>query len=56
MNASKLSKVKQCYTHNNKRGTGTRYAYSPGGGLSESYISAFQGTPRMKTDIEYQIR
>ena len=56
MNASKLANVKQCYAHNNKRGTGIRYAYSPGGGLSEAYIGAFNGTPRMRTDTEYQIR
>lgn len=56
MNASRLSNVKQCYAHNIKRGTGIRFAYSQGGGLSEGYIGAFNGTPRMKTDIEYQIR
>lgn len=56
MNASRLSNVKQCYAHNIKRGTGIRYAYSPGGGLSEAYIGAYNGRPRMKTDIEYQIR
>lgn len=56
MNASRLRNVKQCYAHNIKRGTGIRYAYSPGGGLSEAYIGASNGTPRMKTDIEYQIR
>jgi len=55
MNSARLANVKQCFAHNIKPGTGIRLGYGHGGGLSESYIPAFTGNPRMKTDIEYQI-
>lgn len=55
LNGSKLSNVKQCFTHNNKPGTGLRLALGQYG-LSQSFIPQFVSTPRMKTDIEYQIK
>lgn len=48
--------VKQCYTLNVKPGSGLRLAHGYGGGLSQTYIDPFKGVPRMKTDIEYQIK
>ena len=48
--------VKQCYTLNVKPGSGLRLTHGYGGGLSQSYIDPFKGVPRMKTDVEYQIK
>lgn len=48
--------VKQCFTLNVKPGSGLRLSRGFGGGLSQSYIDPYRGIPRMKTDIEYQIR
>lgn len=48
--------VKQCYTLNVKPGSGLRLAHGYGGGLSQAYIDPFKGPPRMKTDLEYQIK
>ena len=56
MNRSRLNNVKQCFTLNVDPGTGCRLGYGYGGGLSETFVPRFQGIPRMKTDIEYQIR
>lgn len=56
MHSARLSNVKQCFAHNNDPGTGLRLAYGYGGGLSQNYIAPFRGTPRMKTDIEWQIK
>ncbi|KAI4098483.1 MAG: hypothetical protein L6R37_006470 [Teloschistes peruensis] len=55
MSDSRLQNVKQCFTHNVRPGTGIRFSYGWGGGLSENYIAAFQGSPRMKTDVEFQV-
>lgn len=48
--------VKQCYTLNVQHGSGLRLTHGYGGGLSQSFIDPFKGVPRMKTDIEYQIK
>ncbi|KAG8529255.1 uncharacterized protein KY384_005890 [Bacidia gigantensis] len=56
MNGDRIRNVRQCFTHNKRRGQGIRFGYGFGGGLSESFIPAFNGAPRMKTDLEYQIR
>ena len=56
MNTSRPHNVKQCFAQNNAPGTGLRLGYGAGGGLSESFVQRFQGIPRMKTDIEHQIR
>jgi hypothetical protein len=48
--------VKQCYTLNNQAGSGLRLSHGFGGGLSQSYVEPFKGIPRMKTDLEYQIK
>ncbi|KAL8663280.1 MAG: hypothetical protein Q9202_004029 [Teloschistes flavicans] len=56
MSDSRLQNVKQCFTHNVRPGTGIRFSYGWGGGLSENYIPAFQGSPRMKTDVEFQVK
>ncbi|KAL8673351.1 MAG: hypothetical protein Q9168_002230 [Polycauliona sp. 1 TL-2023] len=54
MNETRLSNVKQCYTHNT-RGSGLRYSYGWGGGLIQGYVPPWNGQPRMKTDVEYQV-
>ncbi|KAI4111346.1 MAG: hypothetical protein LQ339_000545 [Xanthoria mediterranea] len=54
MNETRLSNVKQVYTHN-ARGTGLRYSYGWGGGLAQSFVPAWSGPTRMKTDVEYQV-
>ena len=56
MNREKLHNVRQCLALNERPGDGLRLGYSLGGGLSQSYQPGFKGTPRMKTDIEYQVR
>ena len=56
MNEARIPNVRQCFTHNKRPGSGIRYGYGFGGNLSETYIFPFEGTPRMKTDIEYQIK
>ena len=56
MTDERIPNVKQCFTHNRKPGSGTRFGYGFGGNLSETFIYPFDGTPRMKTDIEYQIK
>ena len=56
MNKTRLTNVKQCFSLNNRPGTGLRLGYGFGGGLSQSFLPAFPGRPRMKTDIEYQIK
>ncbi|KAL9102289.1 MAG: hypothetical protein Q9163_002558 [Psora crenata] len=55
MNEARIPNVKQCFCHNIKPGSGARIGYGFGSHLSETYIYPFEGTPRMKTDIEYQI-
>lgn len=55
MSDSRLQNVKQCFTPNKRPGTGLRYSYGWGGGLTENYVPAFSGPPRMKTDVEFQI-
>ncbi|KAL8705541.1 MAG: hypothetical protein Q9201_001358 [Fulgogasparrea decipioides] len=55
MSDTRLQNVKQCFTHNVRPGTGIRFSYGWGGGLAENYIPAYQGPPRMKTDVEYQV-
>ncbi|KAI4091810.1 MAG: hypothetical protein LQ344_003914 [Seirophora lacunosa] len=54
MSDSRLPNVKQCFTPN-KNGAGSRYSYGWGGNLMQNYIPAYKGTPRMKTDVEFQI-
>ncbi len=49
-------KVKQCFTLNKVAGSGLRISRGYGGGLSQTFIDPFRGVPRMKTDIEYQIK
>ena len=56
MNNERLHNVRQCFTLSDRVGDGIRLGYGFGGGLSQSYQAAFRGTPRMKTDIEYQIK
>lgn len=48
--------VKQCFTLNVKPGSGLRLARGYGGGLSQNYLEPFKGIPRIKTDVEYQIK
>lgn len=47
--------VRQCFALNARRG-GLRLSYGYGGGLTQNFIEPFGGIPRMKTDIEYQIK
>ena len=56
MNRARLQNVKQCFAFNIKPGEAVRLGYGYGGGLSQSYQPAFMGSPRMKTDVEYQIK
>lgn len=56
MNNSRLPNVKQCFTMNVKAGEGLRLTYGYGGNAGSNYIAPFKGTPRMGTDIEYQIQ
>lgn len=55
MNETRLSNVKQCYAFN-ARGSGHRLSYGWGGGLVSAYVPAWSGPPRMKTDVEYQVK
>ncbi|KAL8711114.1 MAG: hypothetical protein Q9220_004495 [cf. Caloplaca sp. 1 TL-2023] len=55
MSDARLRNVKQCFTHNVRSGTGIRFSYGFGGGLSENFVPAFNGPPRMKTDLEFQV-
>ncbi|KAL2056405.1 hypothetical protein ABVK25_003428 [Lepraria finkii] len=55
MSSERLHNVKQCFSFNIRPGEAVRLAYGWGGGLSQSYQPAFKGSPRMKTDVEYQI-
>lgn len=48
--------VKQVFCLNVNPRSGLRLSHGYGGGLSQSYIDPFKGVPRMKTDIEYQIK
>ncbi|KAI4204750.1 MAG: hypothetical protein LQ346_001574 [Caloplaca aetnensis] len=54
MTESRLRNVKHCLTPNNN-GSGSRFNYGWGGGLAESYIPRYNGSARMKTDVEFQI-
>ena len=56
MSSERLHNVKQCFSFNIRPGEAVRLAYGWGGGLSQSYQPAFKGSPRMKTDVEYQIK
>lgn len=56
MSDTRLQNVKQCFAPNVRPGTGIRFSYGWGGGLSENYVPAFNGPPRMKTDVEFQIK
>lgn len=55
MSDTRLQNVKQCFAPNVRPGTGIRFSYGWGGGLSENFVAAFNGPPRMKTDVEFQI-
>ena len=54
MDQSRLRNVKQCYSINNRGGLRLTYGWE--GGLSSTYVDSYRGIPRMKTDIEIQIR
>lgn len=56
LEGDKSRNVKQCYTLNNKAGSGLRLSRGFGNGLSQNYLDPFIGIPRMKTDVEYQIK
>lgn len=58
MNGQRLRNVKACLAQNDRagKGTGVRLTYSHMNAISSSPVLAFQGAPRMKTDVEYQIR
>ena len=56
MKRARLQNVKQCFSFNIRPGEAVRLAYGHGGGLSQSYQPPFMGSPRMKTDLEYQIK
>ncbi len=56
MNHERLNNVRQCFALNERPGDGIRIGYGYGGGLSQSFQPGFRGSPRMKTDIEFQIR
>lgn len=56
LNRSRLPNAKQCFTMNTRAGEGLRLAYGYNGTVGSNYIPAFRGTPRMGTDIEYQIK
>ena len=56
MDHQKLNNVRQCFTQNQKPGSGLRLAWGFGGNLSQTFIQPFNGTPRMKTDVEYQVK
>ncbi|KAL8856923.1 MAG: hypothetical protein Q9178_006512 [Gyalolechia marmorata] len=55
MNGARLPNVKQGFTHN-KGGSGIRYSYGWGGGLQQGHVPAWNGQPRMKTDVEFQVK
>ncbi|KAL8807129.1 MAG: hypothetical protein Q9200_004795 [Gallowayella weberi] len=55
MTDTRLTNVKICFTPNVKRGSGSRFSYGWGGGLAENYLEPFNGPPRMKTDVEFQV-
>ena len=46
--------VKQCYSFKDRGGV--RLTYASKGGLNSTFIDPFSGMPRMKTDVEAQIR
>ena len=49
--------VKRCFSVNaNQAGAGVSISSSFGNSLSQTYVAPFRGAPRMKTDIEYQIK
>jgi len=54
MDQGRLRNVKQCY--NLARDGGHRLTYGFGGNLQSTFVARYRGTPRMKTDIEVQIR
>lgn len=56
LEGDKSRNMKQCYTLNNMPGSGLRLSHGFGGGLSQNYLDPFKGIPRMKTDVEYQIK
>lgn len=56
LEGDKSRNVRQCYTLNNQAGSGLRLGYGYGGTLSQSFLDPFRGIPRMKTDVEYQIK
>lgn len=56
LEGNKSRNIKQCYSINVKPGSGLRLSRGFGGGLSQSYLDPFVGIPRMKTDVEYQIK
>ena len=56
MDSERLANVKQCLSLlQNRKGAGSRTTYGHGGSLTETFIGPWQGLPRMKTDVEFQI-
>ena len=49
-----LPNVKQCYSFKGRGGV--RLTYANKGGLNSTFVDPFSGVPRMKTDVEIQIR
>ena len=56
MDGERLVNVKQCLSiQKTNRAAGARTAYGFGAALSETYVPPWQGSPRMRTDIEFQM-
>ena len=58
MNNGHVRNVKQCFSLNDSArvGSGIRLVHGYANNLSSTSIDPYTGAPRMKTDIEYQIR
>ena len=56
MDKARLRNVRQCFSINTvSAGWGVRLTYGWEGALSSTYIEPYEGPPRMKTDVEFQI-
>ena len=55
MFSTKLRNVKQCFALGGG-GEGYRFHYGYGGEVAQTFMPKFEGSPRMKTDVEYQIK
>ena len=58
MDQTRLNNVRACYSKNDKAkpGAGVRLTYGWENTLSSTFVDSYKGPPRMKTDVEYQIR